>query len=235
MVFAKMNITISINDIQIIKQSRNSLLFHNTEVWKKKSESCFDVTIRNHDGEEVCELIGIFILSHLIKLIDQNVGLYRDDGLMVVKNLNDQQTDKLRKRIIQVFKNFGFKIEIKTNLFEVSFLDVTFRLIKGTCQSYKKTNNNLRYINVFSNNPPNIIKHLPNSVNNLLLRNSSRKEILDNTKEDYQKGLHTSLTGPANCKKTTRHYAHLSLRAKLRKTNNAKSRKLPKTSIWAIF
>ena len=76
MVFAKMNITISINDIQIIKQSRNSLLFHNTEVWKKKSESCFDVTIRSHDGEEVCELIGIFILSHLTKLIDQNnVGL----------------------------------------------------------------------------------------------------------------------------------------------------------------
>ena len=44
-----------------------------------------------------------------------------------------------------------------------------------------------------------------------------------------------TLTGPANCKKTTRHHAHLSLRAKSRKTNNAKSRKWPKTSIWAIF
>ena len=43
------------------------------------------------------------------------------------------------------------------------------------------------------------------------------------------------LTGPANCKKTTRHHAHLSLCAKSRKTNNAKSRKWPKTSIWAIF
>ena len=37
------------------------------------------------------------------------------------------------------------------------------------------------------------------------------------------------------CKKTTRHHAHLSLCAKSRKTNNAKSRKWPKTSIWAIF
>ena len=42
-------------------------------------------------------------------------------------------------------------------------------------------------------------------------------------------------TGPANCKKTTRHYAHLSLCGKSRRNNNAKSRKLPKTSIWAIF
>ena len=34
-----------------------------------------------------------------------------------------------------------------------------------------------------------------------------------------------TLTGPVNCMKTTRHHAHLSLCAKSRKTNNAKSRK----------
>ena len=44
-----------------------------------------------------------------------------------------------------------------------------------------------------------------------------------------------TLTGPANCKKTTRHHAHLSLCAKSRKTNDAKSRKWPKTSFWAMF
>ena len=42
-------------------------------------------------------------------------------------------------------------------------------------------------------------------------------------------------TGPANCKKTTRHQVHLSLCAKLRKTNDAKPKKCPKTSNWAIF
>ena len=36
-----------------------------------------------------------------------------------------------------------------------------------------------------------------------------------------------TLTGPANCKKTTRYRAHLSLCAKSRKTNKAKSRKWP--------
>ena len=48
-------------------------------------------------------------------------------------------------------------------------------------------------------------------------------------------GNKNTLTGPANCKKTTRHHTHLSLCAKSRKTNDAKSRKWPKTSIWAIF
>ena len=35
-----------------------------------------------------------------------------------------------------------------------------------------------------------------------------------------------TLTGPANCKKTTTHHAHFSLRGKSRKTNDAKSRNL---------
>ena len=144
----------------------------------------------SHDGAKECELGGIFILSHLTKLLKQNdVELYRDDSLIVVKSLNDQQTDKLRKIIIEIFKSFGLKIEIKTNLSEVSFLDVNFSLIKGTVKSYKKPNNNLSYINVSSNHPPNIIKRIPNSINDLPSRNFSSKEIFDNTKKDYQKAL----------------------------------------------
>ena len=50
-----------------------------------------------------------------------------------------------------------------------------------------KPNNNLWYIIFFSNHPPNIIKRLPNSINDLLSRNSSSRTIFDNTKEDYQK------------------------------------------------
>ena len=44
-----------------------------------------------------------------------------------------------------------------------------------------------------------------------------------------------ALTGPANCKKITRHHAHLSLCARSKKTNDAKPRKWPKNAIWAIF
>ena len=62
--------------------------------------------------------------------------------------------------------------------------------------------------------------------------------ILSNIYEKYlykQIENRNTLTGPANCKTTTRHHAHLSLCAKSRKTNDAKSRKWPKTSIWAVF
>ena len=48
-------------------------------------------------------------------------------------------------------------------------------------------------------------------------------------------GNKNTMTGLVNCKKTTRHHAHLLLGAKSRKTNDAKSRKWPKTSISAIF
>ena len=44
-----------------------------------------------------------------------------------------------------------------------------------------------------------------------------------------------TLTGLKKCTKTTRHHAFLSLRAKSKETNDAKSRKRPKTSTCAIF
>ena len=51
----------------------------------------------------------------------------------------------------------------------------------------------------------------------------------------WKKKNKNTLTGPANCKKTNRHHDQLSSCAKSRKTNDAKSRKWPKTSIWAFF
>ena len=42
--------------------------------------------------------------------------------------------------IIRIFKQIGFKIEIKTNLKEVDFPDVTFDLRKETYRPYKKEN-----------------------------------------------------------------------------------------------
>ena len=127
-VFAQRNTNISNNDIQIIKHSRKHC---STQAFKKKSESCFAVTMGSHDGAKVCELVGIILLTYLTKLISQNnVGLYRDDDLIVVKNLNGQLADWLRNNIAQVFKSFGFNSEIETNLIQVDFLDVTFNFIK---------------------------------------------------------------------------------------------------------
>ena len=56
------------------------------------------------------------------------MGLDRDDGLIILRNINNQQTDKIRKKVISAFKSIDFKIETTTNLTEVNFLNVTFNL-----------------------------------------------------------------------------------------------------------
>ena len=65
--------------------------------------------------------MGISILSHFIKLINQNDTELIRVVLIVVKSLNDQQTDRLRKNFAQVFTKFGFKTEIKMNPTEADF------------------------------------------------------------------------------------------------------------------
>ena len=118
------------------------LLFSKEEVWKKKSTtSCFDVTMGSYDGAEICELIGVYILSHLETIINKNkMRLYSDDGLLILWGANGQKTNETRKNIIEIFKNIGFKIDIVTNLKEVNFLDDTFILTNGTFSPYKKPN-----------------------------------------------------------------------------------------------
>ena len=60
------------------------------------------------------------------------MGLSRDNGLFILRKINKQQTDTVREKIISIFKNIEFKIEVVTNLTEVDFLDVTFNLENNT-------------------------------------------------------------------------------------------------------
>ena len=160
---------------------------------KKNTESYFDVTMDSFDGAEICKLFGVHILSLLSNKLDkQSTGLYRDDGLVLLRNTSKQKTDRIRKDIIEIFKNAGFKIEIKTNLHIVDFLDVTFNLLDETYKPYKKPNDQLLYVNTSSNHPPQIIKQLPISISNRLSNNSSNKQVFDISKGEYEKFLRES-------------------------------------------
>ena len=94
--------------------------------------------------------------------------------------------------IIRIFKQIGFKIEIKTNLKEVDFLDVTFDLRKETYRPYEKENDKLFYINTSSNHPRSIIKQISTSVSHRLSDNSANEEIFNNAKTEYENALKTS-------------------------------------------
>ena len=87
------------------------------------------------DGAEICELVGLYIQSKLEKILPKsNVGLYRDNGMALLRNLNGQHAGKVKKNIIGVFKDIAFSLEIETNLHEVDFLDVSLILRKKTNQ-----------------------------------------------------------------------------------------------------
>ena len=83
--FARNHINISEEEEKIIITAKNKILISDRQPWKKKnSENYFDNTQGTYDGAEVCELVGLYVLPQLQKL-NENDGLYRDDGLMVSK------------------------------------------------------------------------------------------------------------------------------------------------------
>ena len=74
----------------------------------KKGNELFDVTMSAYDGAEICELVGLFLLNEISKSYKkEQVGLYRDDGLTVFKNINGHEADKIRKHFHQIFKSHG--------------------------------------------------------------------------------------------------------------------------------
>ena len=158
--FVKTIRDITDKDISIITQSRGTLLFNSKETWLKKAgNEELDVSLGCFDGAEVCELVGVFIL-HLLKTVmrKENVGLYRDDGLGILRNSSGPEIERKRKQIIQIFKTCGLNITVETNLKIVYFLDVRLDLINNTYQPYRKPNSETAYINKHSNHPPNILK-----------------------------------------------------------------------------
>lgn len=81
----------------MIKHSRKLLILHNEKSWIKK-EGIIYTTMGSIDGAIPCELIAIYLLHELRKIIDNNyTGLYRDEGLIIVSNYNRQNT-KLGKQ-----------------------------------------------------------------------------------------------------------------------------------------
>ena len=96
--FAKEHVTIKSKDRETIFHATKSLLHNEGEPWIKKQSNNFDVTMGSYDGAEVCELIGIFVLSLICDKYNSNtIGLYRDDRLSVFKNTSGSQSEKIKK------------------------------------------------------------------------------------------------------------------------------------------
>ena len=138
--FAKLYISITNKDIETTFHARKSLLYYNDEPWVKKGESNFDVSMGAYDGAEVCELIGIFMLSLLSKHINKNhIGLYREDGLAILKNTSGPEAEKLKKKFQKLFKEKDLDIVIQCNLKITNYLDITLNLKRWFIPPLQKT------------------------------------------------------------------------------------------------
>ena len=70
----------------------------------------------SYNGAEVCELVGLFLLSKLsIRFGKDNVGLYRDDGLIILKDTGGRQADQARKKLHEIFNEHGLRITANIN------------------------------------------------------------------------------------------------------------------------
>ena len=216
--WARSHTTIPDDEISTITAAWKSLLFHQGKPWVKRgNENMFDVTMGSNDGAEVCELIGLYILDKASKeFVAGNVGLYRDDGLILVRNSTGRLAERKKKDLIKLMQNMNLKVTATANLKIVNFLDLTLNLNDGTFHPYKKPNDEVLYINSHSNHPPAIIKQLPKSISKRISNLSSNRNVFDYAAPTYNNALHCSNFH------TTIQYEPLSTNTSTTKTSSAK-------------
>jgi hypothetical protein len=131
------------------------------------------------DGAESCELVGSFLL-HLITMTHGNkFGLYKDDGLGIIK-ATPRQVEIIKKDQCALFNKHGLKITIEANKKIVNFLDVTLNLNTGKYHHYSKPNNTPLYVHSKSNHPHSVLRNIPLSINKRLTEISSDQPIHSN-------------------------------------------------------
>jgi hypothetical protein len=173
---------------KVIMQASKSFLYCKGEPWVKKGDSNFDIGMGAYHGAQACEIVGLYLLSKLIKLPNFLPIVYRDDCLGITSS-TPRQTEKLRQSIIKVFQNHNLSITIEVGLTRVNFLDVTLDLEKEEFKPYRKPGDKPLYVKAWSNHPPRVLKNIPLGINRRLCDISSTKEVFLEAIPPYQAEL----------------------------------------------
>ena len=187
--WAATHININSEEIEVVKHCRKNFLYYDNNCWVKQQNQDFDVSMGSLDSAEICETVGLFLLAEMNEYIPkQQMGLYRDDGLAVIK-LSGPETERLRKNITKLFNNHNLKITTEINIETTDFLDVYFNLKTDEYKPYRKENNTPIYINKQSNHPPHIKKELPKMISTRISELSKDKQIFLNEAPTYNLAL----------------------------------------------
>ena len=143
-----------------------------------------------NDGAEICELVGLYILTEIHKNIDfTSVGLYRDDGLAVIRSAPGSSLDRYRKKLITLFQDNELTITVKTKKTSINFLDINFCLNSESYQPYRKPNDEPFYINRTSTHPPTILSRLPQTISKKISSLSSNYKLFSRAAPIYNAAL----------------------------------------------
>ena len=84
-------------------QARKTLLFNESIPWvQNEGNEDFDVSMGCFSGAEVCELVGSYILQQLSQHFEHHsAGLYRYDGLAILKSLSGPETERIKEKVIK--------------------------------------------------------------------------------------------------------------------------------------
>ena len=134
------------------------------------------------------------MLHHLSFIIEDkmNIGLYRDDGLATLKATPGPKTDRIRKKIEDLFKDHNLHITAELELIQIDFLNATFNLKTGKYWPYRKPNDWPLYVNARSNHPRMIKKQLPSMLSKQLSELSWNREEFAKTATPYNIAMKTN-------------------------------------------
>ena len=105
----------------------------------KTNNSEFDVGIGSRDGAECCEIVDLFMLTQITEvekmLPKKDFGTFRDDFLGCTTG-NPMENERKKKKLIEIFRKYGLKIEIGMNATRANYLDVTMDIIEGSFEPF---------------------------------------------------------------------------------------------------
>ena len=187
--FARKHTDITKEEEEILYNARKQILYWNGQTWTKANGKLFDVGIGSLDGAEFCELTGLYALYKLTEALpDEDLGLYRDDGLGVTEK-SGPGSARIEKTLHRIFKSMDLKITTEVNVKKVNFLDVILDLNSGRRAPFRKPLDNPIYVNANSSHPPSVIKQIPKSVQDRLSVLSSTKAEFDLAAPPYIEAL----------------------------------------------
>ena len=179
---------VTVQQKKVVMQASMSFLYSRNKPWVKKGGNNFDIGMGAYHGAQACEVVGLYILSKLVKLPNFDAILYRDDGLGISSSA-PRQLEKLKQSIIKVFNNHNLDITIEVGLSRVDYLDVTLDLERELHRPYRKPGDKPLYVKSWSNHPPGVLKNIPSGINRRLCEISSNKEVFLEAIPPYQDEL----------------------------------------------